>query len=128
LSAGWRSLAFLGAVAGLTAVIFAALGSHLGGGIDEASRYRSWQAANAMHGLHALALLGLAALRRQGRSWLWTAAGLLMALGLLLFSGSIYFSILVDGANTGGIAPIGGSTLMLGWLVAAIAAVVDRDV
>lgn len=127
MSAGWRGLAFLGAIAGLTAVIFAALGSHLGGGIDEGARYRSWQAANAMHGLHALALLGLAALRRQGHSWLWTAAGLLMTLGLLLFSGSIYFSILVDGVDTGGIAPIGGTTLMLGWLVAAIAAVVDRN-
>jgi uncharacterized membrane protein YgdD (TMEM256/DUF423 family) len=127
---GSRGLALLGGLLGLSGVVMAALGSHVVAdtGVPGPDRYRSWQAANLLHLLHAVTLLSLAALAREAATRLWGLAGLAMVLGVVLFSGSIYLSILVEGAATGGIAPIGGTVLMLGWLLVALAALVDRQV
>lgn len=130
MTRGARGLALLGGLLGLSGVVMAALGSHVvvaDAGAPGPDRYRSWQSANLLHLLHGVALLSLAAFAREAATRLWLLAGLAMALGVVLFSGSIYLSIWSGGAGTGGIAPIGGTVLMLGWLLVALAAVVDRQ-
>lgn len=109
----------LAGLAGFSAVALAALGGHWVEGDDA---LRAWRSANQLHGWHAVALLGLAAaLQVLDSRWLrWSAIG--MALGLVLFSGSLYSAAL--GANfPAGTAPLGGVLLMLSWLGVALAGV-----
>lgn len=65
--------------------------------------------------LHALALLGLALLARQlpGR-WL-VAAGNLLVLGVVLFSGSLYALALSGVGALGMVTPLGGLAFLAGW-------------
>ena len=114
----------LGALAGLAAVIMAAVSAHaLPGRLDPAALAMA-QSATQMLGWHALALLacGLWA-NRGGR--LADAAGAAFAIGLVLFCGSVYALALAD-VRVGLVAPAGGFILMLGWLLLAASAVWGR--
>jgi uncharacterized membrane protein YgdD (TMEM256/DUF423 family) len=100
----------LGALAGLTAVGLSAWGAH---GADGAQRLLL-DSALPLHGWHGLALLatGLWAERRPGL--LPHLAGAAFVLGMLGFCGGLYWHVFT-GASAGRVAPIGGTTLMLGW-------------
>lgn len=66
--------------------------------------------------LHALALLAVALLARQLPGRLLLAAGSLFALGIVLFSGSLY-ALTLSGINAlGMITPLGGVAFLGGWL------------
>ena len=119
---GWRGLAILAGIAGLTGVILAAMGSHFAGGLDDPADQRAWQAANMMQLLHAVALLAMSALCRSRSSKLLGAAGLLMALGIGLFSGSLYVGVFIEPGGTTGVAPVGGMALIAGWLLLIVSA------
>jgi len=73
---------------------------------------------------HALALLAVALLIHQAESPppTLTAAGYSFIAGVLIFSGSLYTLSLTDIKWLGAIAPIGGATLIAGWVCLAIAA------
>ncbi len=76
---------------------------------------------------HSMGLILLALLApRFGNSRLLSWAGGLMVLGLLLFSGGIYLGSLGVPA-VGQVAPFGGSSFMLAWLLVAIAAFQARQ-
>ncbi len=125
---GWRGQAIIAGITGLTGVALAALGSHVEGGIEDSSAYRAWLSASLMHVLHASAMLALAAWSRSSGSRLPGVAVLLMAVGVALFSGSIYWMVLGARAGTGGIAPVGGLCLMASWAaVLVIALVTERE-
>jgi uncharacterized membrane protein YgdD (TMEM256/DUF423 family) len=104
----------LGAMAGLTAVAMAALAAHGLGGLDPAA-LGMVRSAVEMQGWHALALLacGLWA-PRGGRLADW--AGGAFALGIVLFCGAVYAQG-VFGVRLSTVAPVGGTLLMLGWLL-----------
>lgn len=115
-----KFLLVLAALAGFSGIALAAIGAHAVEA-DGFETWRSWQAASAMHLLHAPALLALAGLASQFPTRLWGLSAGLMALGLVLFSGSIYYSILSDTGSAGVVAPIGGVCMMLGWLLLMLA-------
>lgn len=71
---------------------------------------------------HALALLAVAllAVHLPGRLLLW--AGVLFAVGILLFSGSLYALTLSGVSQLGIITPFGGLAFLLGWLCLGLAA------
>lgn len=72
--------------------------------------------------IHALALLGVAWLALQFPGRLVTAAGSLFALGIVLFSGSLYLLTLVGIGRFGIVTPIGGAAFLGGWLCLGLAA------
>ena len=111
----------LGALAGLTAVAMAALAAHGLSKLDPAA-LTMVRSAIEMQGWHALALLacGLWA-PRGGRLADW--AGAAFAVGIVLFCGSVYVLGLA-GMHLGIIGPIGGSLLMVGWLLFGLSALV----
>lgn len=117
MTPGARLLLAAAALSGFSGVVLAAIGAHAVQGDDVFATWRSWQAANAMHLLHAPALLALAGLAQVRPSLIWLASGASMLAGTIMFSGSIYTSILTQGAGAGVIAPTGGFTMMLGWLL-----------
>jgi uncharacterized membrane protein YgdD (TMEM256/DUF423 family) len=117
---GWKTLAVLGALLGLSGVILAALGSHAVPGMDYPGSYRSWQAASLMHLAHAAVLLALAALYKNTGQRLLGVAAMAMMLGVALFCGSIYFQVIMGLDDTANLAPAGGLLMMFGWLLAII--------
>lgn len=72
--------------------------------------------------IHALALfgVGLLALHMPGR--LVNLAGGAFALGILLFSGSLYMLTLSGLGKLGIITPFGGVAFLIGWLCLGLAA------
>ena len=111
-----RLLPALAGLAGLVAVAVAAVGAHLAAG--EAER-RMLESVASLAGWHAPALLalGLWADRKRAMGY----AGLVLAAGLTLFCGAVLYRAL-SGISLGPIAPIGGTTLMLGWVGLGLAA------
>lgn len=72
--------------------------------------------------VHALALLGVAVLAAQLPGRLVTWAGFSFALGVLLFSGSLYILTLTGFSKLGIITPFGGLAFLVGWALLGLAA------
>jgi uncharacterized membrane protein YgdD (TMEM256/DUF423 family) len=120
----------IGAVLGFLGVALGAFGAH---GLERvfqswdlnpaefAKRMQNWEVAVRYQMYHALALLavGLLAERKKSR-WL-TWAGVAFCLGVLVFSGCLYAYALTGVRVLGMIVPIGGVSLLAGWLALAVA-------
>ncbi|APC17092.1 hypothetical protein BLL42_15590 [Pseudomonas frederiksbergensis] len=72
--------------------------------------------------VHTLALLGVALLVAQIPGRLITWAGVSFAIGILLFSGSLYLLTLTGVSKLGIVTPFGGLAFLVGWLCLGIAA------
>lgn len=110
----------VGALAAALAVIMGAFGAHALKarlGTEFGPVYRT---AADYHFYHALGLLavGLAADRMPGvRALRW--AGGLLAAGIVLFSGSLYFLSVGGPGWLGAVTPFGGLAFIGGWLLLA---------
>jgi uncharacterized membrane protein YgdD (TMEM256/DUF423 family) len=106
----------LGAAYGLSGVALGAVGTHaLADGFD-AGALAAYDTAVRYQLLHALALVGLAALAGRGLpERCLRLAGWCFAAGTLLFSGALYARALLGAPLFLPIAPVGGVLLMLGW-------------
>ena len=114
---GWVAL---GSVYGFVAVGAAAAAAHLmDGRLAAARRVTAAALASAvqMNGWHALALI---ACGLMGGGLFTHAAAMCFAVGVVLFSGSVYAGLF--GLALGPIAPVGGSLLLLGWLLLGVSA------
>ncbi|EPA97141.1 DUF423 domain-containing protein [Pseudomonas umsongensis] len=72
--------------------------------------------------VHTLALLGVALLATQIPGRLVTWAGASFAIGIVLFSGSLYVLTLTGVSKLGIITPFGGLAFLIGWLCLGLAA------
>ncbi len=72
--------------------------------------------------VHTLALLGVALLATQIPGRLVTWAGASFAIGILLFSGSLYVLTLTGFSKLGIITPFGGLAFLAGWFCLGLAA------
>jgi uncharacterized membrane protein YgdD (TMEM256/DUF423 family) len=112
-----RALALAGALLALSAVILAAMGSHL---FDMNGLQDTWQTASKLHLFNAAGLLALAALlaRQESAPLKWGAW--LIVLGTVVFCGSIYLHV-ISGRTLPAVTPSGGMLMMAGWLLTALA-------
>lgn len=81
-----------------------------------------WQTAVLYQMVHALGLLGIAALLPRLHSALASAASWFLLVGILIFSGSLYALVLSGVRSFGAVTPAGGVSFMIGWVLLAIAA------
>ena len=72
--------------------------------------------------IQALALFGVGLLALHAPGRLVNLAGALFALGILLFSGSLYLLSLSGVSKLGMITPFGGLAFLAGWLCLGLAA------
>ena len=72
--------------------------------------------------VHTLALLGVALLATQMQGRLVTWAGASFAIGILLFSGSLYVLTMTGISKLGIITPFGGLAFLVGWFCLGLAA------
>ncbi|MEC9363510.1 MAG: DUF423 domain-containing protein [Pseudomonadota bacterium] len=113
----------LGAIYGFLGVALGAFGAHALKTRLSAELLAVWKTAVEYQMYHALALLGVGLLLRQlGTSapLQWAGAG--FALGVLLFSGSLYALCLSGVRVLGAITPFGGMLLLAGWALLLVAA------
>ncbi|WP_371132772.1 DUF423 domain-containing protein [Methyloversatilis sp.] len=115
-----RRLLTLASLAGALAVMTGAFGAHALKARLTPDLLVVWQTAVQYHFWHALAL-GLIGVLTQFRpeSRALRAAGWLMVLGLLLFSGSLYALALTGLRGLGAVTPLGGLAFIGGWLTLA---------
>lgn len=110
-----------GAVYGLLGVVFGAFGAHALRARLSPDMLRVWETAVQYQFWHALAMLavGMLAMRFAG-GWL-TASGACFAIGILVFSGSLYALALTGVRVLGAITPLGGLLMIAGWVCLLIA-------
>ena len=100
-------------VAGASAVMLGAFGAHALKGVLDASGRELWHTAVNYHVWHALALALVVGLGR-GRSGRFAIGA--FAIGIVLFSGSLYALALGAPRWTGIVTPFGGLAFMAGWI------------
>lgn len=111
------------ALSGAISVVLGAFAAH--GLQDQLSdRYMdTFRTAVLYQFLHTLALLAVISLPNQlVRVSLCHWAAISFALGILLFSGSLYVLVLADMPAMGMITPLGGVAFMAGWVLLFFAA------
>ncbi len=110
----------LAAFSGLLSVALGAFGAHaLRESLDAAS-LEIFKTGTQYQMLHALAALaaGILLLIRPSSGFFY--AGVCFLVGSLIFSGTLYLIVFTGARWWGAITPIGGLTLMAGWLLLAI--------
>ncbi|MDY0937741.1 DUF423 domain-containing protein [Pseudomonas viridiflava] len=117
-----RSFLMLAAFFGFTGVALGAFAAHGLKGRLTAEYLTIFQTGVLYQLVHALALLGVAVLAAQLPGRLVTWAGISFAIGILLFSGSLYALTLSGISKLGIITPFGGLAFLFGWATLGLAA------
>jgi uncharacterized membrane protein YgdD (TMEM256/DUF423 family) len=114
-------------VLGTAGIITGALGAHaLNPYLAERGMTQVWETAVHFHFIHALALLGLAGWLRPAptgaaaRRSIWVVR--CWVAGTILFSGSLYLLALGGPRWLGPVTPLGGLSLLAGWILLVSAA------
>ena len=106
----------------LFGVIAGAFGAH---GLQQhlnAAQIETWHTATDYLFYHALGLLGLGIWTENKQPQrLLPVAGILLLLGVVLFSGSLYLMLLTGIRQLAMITPLGGVLFILGWLAWLVA-------
>ena len=111
----------LGATFGGLAVVLGAFGAHALRGRLDAGDLEIYETAVRYQMYHAFALLAAAWFIDRGAAPARTAAWAFLA-GVVIFSGSLYLMVATDRRWLGAVTPIGGVSLIAGWILLAAAA------
>jgi len=107
-------------ISGCFSVLFGAWLAHGGQSLPLASQERLMTALTYQF-FHTLALMLTITLYKLHKHFLILAAGILFALGIVFFSGSLYIKTLFDVLSIGKLAPFGGLSFALAWLLVGVA-------
>lgn len=128
-----RILIIVAALYGLTAVVLGAFGAHALKARLNSEQLVSYETGIRYQLLHALLILVIALWARQSPSALLQWAGSLVAVGIALFSFSIYMLATRDitGLTSwkwlGPITPLGGLLLISGWVLILVWAIQQKN-
>jgi uncharacterized membrane protein YgdD (TMEM256/DUF423 family) len=113
-----RRLLFAGALLAASGVAFGAFGAHGLRAILSPAAMGWWQTGVQYQMWHALALVAMSAapIARM------RLPAVMLAIGVLIFSGTLYAMALTGARWLGAITPIGGALMILGWLMLALQA------
>ncbi|MBM4169999.1 MAG: DUF423 domain-containing protein [Ignavibacteria bacterium] len=114
-----RRFFILGAIFGFIGVAAGAFGAHILRDYLDADRISLFETGVRYQMYHAFALLliGFARRRYDHRALFWS--GWCFAIGIVLFSGSLYALAVTGMRWLGMIAPAGGISFLMGWLLFA---------
>lgn len=113
---------FLAGINGLMAVLASGYGYH--GLAADPGAARMFEIGATFQLAHALALLAIPMITARTDRWiarLAVLAGAAFAVGIVLFSWSVYAYVLIGAMPVPGAAPVGGFAMMLGWVALAAA-------
>src|SRR5690625_1785033 len=112
-----KFLFIIGAINGFLAVALGAFGAHgLEGKVSE-SALKTWEKAVHYQMFHTVSILltGIALLKIQSSALVW--AGWTFFIGIILFSGSLYFYSTTGIRSLAMITPFGGIAFLIGWIL-----------
>ncbi len=111
----------------LLATLLDAYGTHSLRNSLTAAAWESYQTAIEYQFYHGLGLIGTTLVaQRYPESRLIALSGWLLLAGVILFCGSIYATTFGAPAAVGSLAPLGGMTLMSGWLALGVGLIPAR--
>ncbi len=106
----------LASLSGMLAVVLGAFGAHALRGKLDAHALGVYETAVQYHFYHSVALLAVGVIAlSQPQTALLKSSGWLFALGILVFSGSLYLLSITGVRWLGAITPLGGLALIGGW-------------
>jgi uncharacterized membrane protein YgdD (TMEM256/DUF423 family) len=108
-----KSTVRLAGLFGLTAVALGAFGAHALKARLSSDALEIYRTGALYHLVHAAVLVGVAGLQDRLRSARLTAT--LFAVGIAIFSGSLYILALSGARLWGAVTPLGGVALLAGW-------------
>lgn len=112
-----------GALLGGLGVAAGAFGAHALETRLASDRLELFELAARYQMIHALALLATAWAAQRWPSGLVQAGGWLLLVGVLIFCGTIYALAFSAPRILGAVTPLGGLSLITGWLLLALAAI-----
>ncbi len=120
----------VGAVLAAAAVVMGAFGAHamedyLAQFENGARRMEVWRTASHYHIIHAIGLI-LVGLTPSSKPKLIKIAAWLLVIGISIFSGLLYVYSYTDIRILGAFVPIGGASMIAGWITLAVAAYPKR--
>lgn len=116
-----RWIAVAAAFLGLASVLLGAAGDHLLAGKLTPDVAKTFDIALRYHQLYAALIFVMAALgTKENFGKIYNFSCLLFLIGILIFSGSLYASLWVDLGPLALGTPVGGMTIMAGWILAAV--------
>lgn len=120
VATGRRFLA-AGSLAAALGVALGAFGAHALEARVPADMLEIWRTAVLYHLVHAVGLLivGMLSLHLPDSAPV-TWSGRLLALGILLFSGSLYLLVLTGASWLGAVTPLGGLAFLAGWVLLSV--------
>jgi uncharacterized membrane protein YgdD (TMEM256/DUF423 family) len=110
-----------GATLAAVAVAAGAFGAHALAARLSPERLVTWETAARYHMIHALALVLVGALAAAWPAPLLKVAAWLFLVGIVLFGGTVYTLALGGPRWLGAVTPLGGLSLIAGWVVVALA-------
>jgi len=122
LSETSRTFIIIGSIAGFLSVALGAFGAH---GLKQSlssELMAIYQTAVSYQIYHSLALILIALIFQYQQNKFIKASGWIMLAGMMVFSGSLYLLTLTDTRWLGAITPIGGTLLLLSWLLLGLGA------
>ena len=115
-------------ISGLIGVALGAFGAHaFEVMLKETGRTDTWDTATLYLFVHALVLLFIAQRKLSGNSSKlvdWSAR--FFMLGIVVFCGALYTICLTGLTKLGMVAPIGGLSFMIGWVLLTLAAIKQK--
>jgi len=122
-AAARRTWLAIGALLAGLAVVMGAFAAHALEAQLDSEAMAIYRTGAQYHLYHALGLLLIAAVAGRGvhggTSWI---AAAVMLIGVVIFSGSLYLLALTGASWLGAITPLGGTALVIAWLVLAVGA------
>lgn len=111
-----RFIFAFGALSGLVSVVLGAFAAHgLRGTVDERSLH-AFETGVHYQMMHSVVLIVVGLMiEHWGKHWALTSASVAFALGIVLFSGSLYMLTLAPMRWLGPVTPLGGLAFIVGW-------------
>ena len=111
------------AVSGFMTVALGAFGAHALDTVLTDQRMQTFQTAVQYQSFHTLALLGIVCIPDNLLQLQWKSyAARALAIGMLLFCGSLYLMVATDQKIFAMITPVGGLAFLVAWLLLFVAA------
>ncbi|MFO0658762.1 MAG: DUF423 domain-containing protein [Polyangiaceae bacterium] len=122
-----RPLMIASGISGFLAVALGAFGAHglksrLADLPDGPQRLEWWHTGAQYQAVHTFAIALAAYLATRSSSSSPLVAGVAFIIGILIFSGSLYTMTLTGIRVLGAITPIGGVSLLVGWIAVIVTA------
>lgn len=121
-----RLFLLFAAVSGFVAVSMGAFGAHALKGHLSDRMLHVLQTGVQYQFYHTLALMLVVVLLKHRASRLLAGSGVAFAVGIILFSGSLYVLALSGIHTFGAVTPFGGIGFLTGWVMLALYALSDR--